>query len=107
MTPTAEYAGKRYEPANGTEGEAFHEEWCCKCARDKEMNGTCHAEGREATDEDWCPILAASFRGEATQWIYSAEGCPICTEFVAVGDPVTERDDRTIDMFGGGESGEC
>jgi hypothetical protein len=85
VIPIAEYAGTRYEPSNGSEVSAFHDEWCCKCA----------------TDEEWCPILSASYRGEATQWVFSAEGWPVCTEFRAMDAP--ERDDKTIDMFGATE----
>lgn len=99
VIPIAEYAGKQYEPSNGTEGAAFHDRFCCKCARDKEMNGTCWEEGREATDADLCPILSASFHGEATQWIFNAEGWPTCTEFAPMDAPTVERDDKTIDMF--------
>lgn len=93
-------AGQQYEPSNGTEGEAFIGTWCERCARDKDMNGTCHAEGRDPGDDDWCPILVASFRGEAKEWVFDAEGMPTCTAFVPMGEPIpAPRCDKTVDMF--------
>ena len=83
--------GVQYEPSNGTEGECFILGWCCKCARDLDCNGTVHAEGREASDDDWCPILAASFRGEAVEW-----------REIPMGQPIpTPKCQHTPDLFGG------
>ncbi len=45
--PDLDAAGQQYQPSNGSEGEYFHEKWCARCARDKDMNGTCYAEGRD------------------------------------------------------------
>lgn len=95
-----EQAGQQYEPSNGMEGSVFHEEFCCRCERDKEMNGTCHAEGREAGDDDWCSILGASFRGEAKEWVYGPDGHPTCTAFIPMGQPGVQRCEKTPDMFG-------
>jgi hypothetical protein len=95
-----ERAGQQYEPSNGSEGEAFWSWNCCKCERDKDMNGTCHEEGREPGDDDWCPILAASFRGEAKEWVYGPNGQPTCTAFVPMGRSIpAPRCEHTADMF--------
>lgn len=91
-----EDAGTQWEPSNGTEGHAFIESWCGECERDKEMNGTCFAAGREPTDDDWCPILAASFRGEAKEWQYDKEGQPCCTAFLSIGGK--ERCPHTLEL---------
>lgn len=97
VIPIAEYAGTRYQPSNGTEGAGFWEEWCCKCARDKSMNG--EKDMDDCGPEDLCDHLAMSFQDEGTPaWVFGEDGWPKCTEFVAQGDP-TARDDKTIDMF--------
>lgn len=97
-----EQAGEPYRPSNGTEGACFHEAWCCKCERDKSMNGTCYREGREENDEDWCEILGRSFRDEPLpEWVHDKDGYPSCTAFVPMGEKIPPpRDDKTIDMFG-------
>lgn len=97
---TAQLAGKQWEPSNGTEGEIFWAEWCSRCARDKVMNGTVWEV--DAGDDDYCPILSASFRGEATQWVYGADGQPTCTQFIPIGQPLAYRCEHTPDMFGMG-----
>lgn len=91
--------GEPYMPSNGTEGEIFIESWCGECAHDKEMNGTCYAEGRDAGDGDWCEILGASYRGEAKEWQYGPDGQPRCTAFTPMGLPAVERCEHTADMF--------
>lgn len=101
MTPTNTYPGEQYTPSNGTEGEAFHAFWCCRCARDNESNGICHAEGRDPVDDDWCPILGASFRGEAVEWRRLETGRTTCMAFVPLGEPIpAPRCGHTQDMFG-------
>jgi hypothetical protein len=93
--------GQQYEPSNGTEGSYFIESWCSNCARDKEMNGTCHAEGRDPGDDDWCEILSASFRGEAVEWRELDSGECTCLAFVEAGsEPPPPRCAHTKDMFG-------
>jgi hypothetical protein len=103
--------GEPYRPCNGTDGEFFHAMWCEECAKDKEMNGTCFREGRDATDEDWCEILGRSFRSDEPlpEWVYGEDGQPKCTQFVKYVEPregdlssLAVRDDKTVDMFGGG-----
>lgn len=92
--------GERYMPSSGTEGACFHEAWCCQCERDKELNGTCEAERRAATEDDWCPIVAASYRDEAVEWRILPDGTTKCIAFVPMGTPITPpRCEHTIDMF--------
>ena len=92
--------GEPYMPHNGTEGEYFHAMWCEECERDKAMNGTVYREGREENDDDWCEILGRSFREDAIpEWVYGADGQPKCTQFVPMGQPVTQRCEHTADMF--------
>jgi hypothetical protein len=93
------HEGQQYEPSNGTEGECFIEYWCSRCERDKEMNGTCYEEEREAGDDDWCPILNASYRGEAVEWRELADGRTQCIAFVAKGSKDLARCEHTTDMF--------
>lgn len=93
-----EYAGKPYKPSNGTEGMVFIENWCRHCARDKAMR-----EGEpieECDDRELCPIIARSFSGEATEWVYGTDGQPRCTEYVEQGQPIPYRCPNTIDIFG-------
>lgn len=97
--------GEPYRPCNGSEGEYFMAMWCEECARDKEMNGTCHAEGREADDGDWCEIIGRSFRSDEPlpEWVYGADGQPMCTAFVKVGEPIQAPPcEHTQDLFGEG-----
>jgi hypothetical protein len=98
---TMQRAGEQWVPSNGAEGELFWSEWCARCGRDKVMNGTVWEE--DAGDDDYCPILGASFRGEATQWVYGADGQPTCSQFVPIGEPLTYRCECTPDLFGMGE----
>jgi hypothetical protein len=88
--------GVRYEPSSGTEGMCFHEDWCCECALDNEMNGTCFDENRDPTDDDYCPILSASFRGEAVEWRDLGERV-VCLAFTRKG--AVARCEHTLDLF--------
>ena len=97
-----EKAGQQYVPSNGTEGEIFQAEFCARCERDKEANGTCLMEDRDAGDDDWCQILVASYAGEAKEWVYGHDGHPTCTAFVPYGEQVPTRCDHTADMFDSG-----
>lgn len=92
-------AGQQYQPSNGTEGAAFHSHWCCQCARDKAMREGAPLE--DCDDNERCDILSASFRGEAKEWVYGADGQPRCTEFHEFGTPEPYRCPATTDMFGG------
>lgn len=101
MTPAPTYPGEQYTPSNGDEGHAFISKWCERCERDKVVNGTCHAEGRTPGDDDWCPIVGASFRGEAVEWRRLETGGTTCMAFVPLGEPIpAPRCGHTQDLFG-------
>lgn len=89
---------KQYIPSNGMEGEAFICGWCANCARDAICNGSKSAFD-DCADEDLCSILAASFRGEAKEWVEHEDGSTECTAFVELGKPLPRSDDKTVDMF--------
>jgi hypothetical protein len=92
--------GEQFMPSNSCDGEAFWAAQCNLCERDKVMNGTVDQD--DAGDDDFCPILGASFCGEAVEWREMPDGECKCVAFVPMGEKVLERDDFTIDMFGGG-----
>ena len=94
-----EQAGQPYQPSNGTEGEVFWSEWCYTCARDKAMREGANFE--DCDDNERCDIIAASFRGEAKEWVFGADGQPMCTAFHEFGTPELYRCPATADMFGG------
>lgn len=94
---TVHRAGEQWVPSNGDEGGIFWSEWCANCERDKVMNGTVWEQ--DAGDDDYCPILAASFSGKATQWVYATDGQPTCTGFTPMGQPLAYRCEHTPDLF--------
>ncbi|HRQ59161.1 MAG TPA: hypothetical protein PLN31_17235 [Azoarcus taiwanensis] len=101
-------AVRLYRPSNGTAGEAFITSWCGQCKRDRVCNGTVCAE--DAGDDDYCPIVAATFAYDVThpsyprEWCYNEAGEPVCTAFERTDAPdgpsCAVRDDYTVDMFG-------
>lgn len=88
-----------YRPSNGTEGLVFMWNWCSKCVRDKEMNGTCAKEGREPGEDDWCEILSRSFRIDEAlpEWRVDDHGWAYCSAFRSA--DLLLRCERTRDMF--------
>ncbi|MDF3821679.1 hypothetical protein P3G55_17375 [Leptospira sp. 96542] len=98
-------AGEPYRPSNGSEGELFMGAWCAACQRDKAFREGEQLDGCD--DNEVCAIIGASFRGEAKEWVYGADGQPKCTAFVPAGQPIpAPRCDKTPDMFGGPEGSE-
>jgi hypothetical protein len=89
---------QQWIPSNGTEGHQFINDWCSRCARDSVCNGQKTFD--DCDDSELCQILAASFRGDAKEWIEHDDGRTECTAFVPLGAAQPQRDDRTIDMFG-------
>lgn len=98
-----------FQPSNSIEGDHFHSNWCCKCARDAAMNGDLPID--ECDDNQKCEILGNTFIYSINdpdypkEWRYcNKTGYPICTAFVEVGEdaPNNSRDDKTIDMFESG-----
>jgi len=96
----AKYAGKKYRPANGHEGELFFGAWCAGCERDRAFRESdCECPG--------CDILARTYAFDVddlrypSEWIIGTDGQPRCTAFVAAGTAVPQaRCDNTQDMFG-------
>lgn len=72
-------AAKPYRPANGTEGDDFHSEWCANCQCD---------DLDDDSDGQPCPILGMALGtdigedGYPPEWIYDPEGEPVCTAFL-------------------------
>ena len=70
--------GQKYQPSNGTEGDAFMSHFCDRCKKD--------AEYRE-TGENSCVIVAKAFAydkddpGYPVEWQYGDDGQPTCTAF--------------------------
>ncbi len=93
-----EVTGQQYKPSNGSEGEAFIGHWCGHCARDKSAREGAPIE--ECDDREVCPIIARSFAGDATEWVYGTDGQPRCTEYVEHGQPIPYRCPNTPDIFG-------
>lgn len=85
-----------YLPANGIEGHAFLNLWCCRCARDKAMRDD--VDFGECDDNELCGILNASFRGPVAEWVKDESG-PRCTAFVPAGEPVPVVDTQTLELF--------
>jgi hypothetical protein len=100
-TPTpGPLPGEQWIPSNGTEGYGFLEAVCGNCARDKAMREG--ADLDDCDDDECCPIIAASFRGEAVEWRCMPDGEVKCIAFVPAGQPIPPaKDEHTIDMFSG------
>ena len=95
---------KKYQPSNSSEGEAFFDDWCRRCTKDKAMSEGLDPD--QCDDDEMCEIIGDSmlYRLDSpsypSEWRYDQAGHPVCTAFAAVGDPpVTPRCDATVDMF--------
>lgn len=97
---------KKYQPSNGTEGDAFIETWCGTCQRDRSM-----AEGidmLQCADDELCEILERTFFFNISdpdypeEWTYNEDdGRPCCTAWIPKGEKIpTPRCPMTKDMFG-------
>jgi hypothetical protein len=70
----AGHCGQPYRPANGNEGDIFHETYCGKC--------------KKWDSEDGCMISTSMFflnadeEGYPNEIIYNDNGQPTCTAFV-------------------------
>lgn len=91
-----EAALKPYRPGSGTEGMAFDDAWCSRCARD--------AAWREDERNDCCDILSRTFALDIRdpdypkEWIYGRDGRPCCTAFTTDANTPL-RCDKTPDLF--------
>jgi hypothetical protein len=81
---------KLFRPSNGTTGDAFHADWCEKCARMEEP----------------CPILGAALFNNIDEpdfpqeWRYNASNEPCCTGFAEDASQVAPaRCDKTFELF--------
>ncbi|HMM72824.1 MAG TPA: hypothetical protein PKC22_11520 [Rhodocyclaceae bacterium] len=98
MTDQSTLPGKQWIPSNGTVGEAFLEDWCGTCARDRAMREGVPYD--ECDDTERCDIIAASFRGEAVEWRLLPGGDVKCLAYVPAGEPIPQpKCERTADMF--------
>jgi len=92
----ADLPGEQWTPSNSDVGHGFIGDWCGHCARDKVANGSIHQDA--AQPEDLCPILGASFRGEALEW-RRVDGEVKCLKFVDACDPVpADRCQHTLEL---------
>lgn len=73
--------GEQWWPSNGSVGEAFLADWCGSCAR----GGASVADGADNASPapGPCPIIGASFLGEAVEWRCVA-GEVKCIAWVAI-----------------------
>lgn len=92
-----------YRPSTGTEGADFQEQWCCRCRRDQAFQETFDS---PYGPEEGCPIVADTFVYEIDdpkypkEWIYDADGRPICTAFEHIDAPEKKyRCSQTPDFF--------
>ena len=89
--------GEQYIPSNSDDGCAFLD-LCADCERDRCLNGTKYEE--DCDDDDFCPIVAASFRGEAVEWRQLPDGKVTCIAFVSIGLPIPRpRCKATKELF--------
>ena len=95
-TGTCERAGEQWKPSGNEDVHCFEDEHCTRCSRDRAANGTVKL--FDAHDEDLCPILAAAFRGEATEWQYRADGKTVCTGFTPLDEPGLPKCPHTMEL---------
>lgn len=88
--------GEQFIPSNSDDGSIFLDGFCANCDRDKELNGTKNYLDPDDAEGDHCPIVAASYRGEAVEW-RKIDGELKCIKFWPLGVP--EPDPNTLDMF--------
>lgn len=92
-----ERAGQQWCPYGTEDVHGFEEEHCTRCSRDKVANGTLTFANCD-DDRDLCPILAAGFRGEATEWQYRADGKAVCTGFTPLDQPGLPKCPHTMEL---------
>ena len=72
--------GKKFQPANGTEGDYFMHWYCFRCQRDASYQETGEGQG--------CRILLNTMVYDTNddeypaEWVIGADGQPTCTAFV-------------------------
>jgi hypothetical protein len=97
--------GEQWIPSNGDIGYSFLSGECGNCARDKSMREGVDLD--ECDDNECCPIIGASFRGEAVEWRCMPSGEVKCISFVPAGEPIPEPPcEHTQDLFAAPQPGE-
>jgi hypothetical protein len=75
-----ESEGKPYRPANGSEGDGFHESYCWQCVHEG-WSRMYLAGNEDPQDATRCEIMTAGQMGEQpAEWIYR-NGQGHCTKF--------------------------
>ena len=88
---TVELPGVQWIPSNMGAGISFIERNCAFCGRDRSsFEGLSYD---ECEDHELCPIIGASFRGEAIQWRRLDDGEVICTEY---GKPAVNKNQEQL-----------
>lgn len=72
--------GEQWRPSNGCVGEAFLADWCGRCALGGPDSANRASMG--SSEPRPCPIIGASFFGEAVEWRRVA-GEVMCIAWVA------------------------
>lgn len=90
--------GVQWTPSNHDQGYGFLDDNCRHCARDKAMSTG--ADYEDCDDNELCPIIAKSFRGEALEWREMPDGEIKCIAFVPAGQPIPPpRCEHTRELF--------
>ena len=83
--------GVQWIPSNPDSGNFFIHRNCLSCGRDRPAcEGVSYD---ECEDHELCPIIAASFIGEAIQWRRLENGELICTEY---GKPAVNKNQEQL-----------
>lgn len=69
---------EKYQPSSGTEGQAFFDDWCRRCSRDKAMREG--ADFDECDDNELCPIIADTMRLRVDDPDYPEVGGHVATK---------------------------
>lgn len=71
--------GPKWRPSNASEGMAFENEWCCRCAKQgDEDNGFCHIQG-------WTQAVSVDDPNYPREWQIRNDR-PVCTAWQEVID---------------------
>lgn len=88
---TDKLPGIQWMPSNMDAGMSFIERNCASCGRDRPAcEGVSYD---ECEDHELCPIIGASFIGEAIQWRRLDDGEVICTEY---GKPAVNKNQEQL-----------
>lgn len=88
---TDKLPGVQWIPSTLDSGMSFIERNCASCGRDRSAHEGVNYD--ECEDHELCPIIAASFIGEAIQWRRLENGELICTEY---GKPAVNKNQEQL-----------